>query len=292
MTDFRFLMLPDGRQLSYLEFGKSDGYPVMYFHGTPSCCLEPAMIGEEAFIKHGLRVISPSRPGMGQSDRHKNRTFVDWTKDAAALADHLMIDKFAILGYSGGAPYTLACALKMPDRLLSAVIVSGAGQMNQPEVKNNLDLKHRIFWKVADKLPFLLPIILKKMRQYREMSDQAIMSRFERNMPKSDVESFKKNNRLALSKQGVEETFRDMNGVAMDVRLPIRPLGFDLDAIKFPVTFFHGKQDNTVPIQVVEWMVPRIANAKLITYPNDGHVSAICEHFDEIAESLLNEVHV
>ena len=290
MTDFRFLTLPDGRRLSYVEFGKGDGYPVMYFHGTPSSCLEPAMIGEEAFLKHNLRIISPSRPGMGQSDRHKNRSFIDWTKDTIALADHLGIDKFAILGYSGGAPYTLACALKIPDRLLSAVIVAGAGQMNQPEVWNNLGLKHRIFWKVADKFPLLLPIMLKKMRNYREMSDEAILARFEQNMPKADFETFKQNNRLALSKRGVEETFRDMNGVAMDVRLPIRPLGFELGMIRFPITFFHGKEDHTVPIQVVEWMVPRIPKARLVTYPDDGHVSAICEHFDEIAEALLNKV--
>jgi pimeloyl-ACP methyl ester carboxylesterase len=248
------------------------------------------MIGEEQFLKHNFRIISPSRPGMGQSDRHKNRTFIDWTKDTIELADHLGIDKFAILGYSGGAPYTLACALKMPDRLLSAVIVSGAGQMNQPEVKNNLDLKHRIFWNVADKFPFLLPIVLKKMRQYREMSDEDILSRFERNMPRADFETFKQNGRVALSKRGIEETFRDMNGVAMDVRLPIRPLGFELGMIRFPITFFHGREDNTVPIEVVEWMVPRIPNTKLITYPNDGHVSVICEHFDEIAKALLTKV--
>lgn len=292
MTDFQFLTLSDGRTLSYVEFGKSDGYPVMYFHGTPSSCLEPAMIGQEQFLKHNLRIISPSRPGMGRSDRHSNRTFIDWTNDTITLADHLGIDKFAILGYSGGAPYTLACALKIPDRLLSAVIVSGAGQMNQPEVKNNLDLKHRIFWKVADKFPFLLPIVLRKMKEYRKMSDEDILIRFERNMPKADFETFKQNNRVALSKRGLEETFRDMNGVAMDVRLPIRPLGFDLGAIEFPITFFHGKEDNTVPVQVVEWMVPRIPNSRLITYPNDGHVSTICEHFDKIAEALLNKIRV
>jgi pimeloyl-ACP methyl ester carboxylesterase len=287
MTDFQFLTLSDGRQLSYVEFGKKDGYPVLYFHGTPSSCLEPSMIGDEVFIKHDLRVISPSRPGMGQSDEHKNRTFIDWAKDTVALADHLGIEKFAILGYSGGAPYTLACALKIADRISSAVIVSGAGQMNQAEVKNNLDLKHRIFWKVADKFPFLLPIILNKMKQYREMADEDILIRAERNMPKADFEAFKKNNRLALSKKGVDETFRDMKGVAMDVRLPIRPLGFNLGDINFPITFFHGKEDNTVPIEVVEWMVPRIPNARLVTYPNDGHMSAICDHFDEIAKALF-----
>ena len=288
MTDYQFLTLPDGRKLCFTEFGKKDGYPVMYFHGTPSSCLEPSMIGDDVFLKYGLRVISPSRPGMGQSDRHNNRTFVDWTNDTIALANHLGIDKFATLGYSGGAPYTLACALKIADRLTSAVIVSGAGQMNQPEVKNNLNLKNRIFWSIADIFPFLLPLVLKKMANYRAMSDEDILSRIEKNMPKADFETFKKNDRIALSKKGVDETFRDLKGVAMDVRLPIRPLGFNLNDVKFPVTFFHGKEDKTVPIEVVEWMVPRIPNARLVTYPKDGHISVICEHFDKIAAALLN----
>ena len=289
MIAYQSLILPDGRNLSYIEYGKKEGYPVMYFHGTPSSCLEPLMIGAEAFMKHNIRVISPSRPGMGRSDVHKNRTFITWAQDTLALADHLKLDRFAILGYSGGAPYTLACALKIPERLTSAVIVSGAGQMNQPEVKNNLDLKHRIFWNLADKFPVLLPLILKRMRKYREMSDEAILTRFEQNMPKADFETFKQNNRVALSKQGVEETFRNMNGVAMDVRLPIRPLGFDLGNINFPITFFHGKQDNTVPIEVVEWMVPRIPKAKLVTFPYNGHMSVLCGHFDKIAKALLKK---
>ena len=290
MIAYQSLTLPDGRKLSFIEYGKKDGYPVMYFHGTPSCCLEPLMIGAEAFMKHNFRVISPSRPGMGRSDVHKNRTFLTWTQDTLALANHLKLDKFAILGYSGGAPYTLACALKIPERLTSAVIVSGAGQMNQPEVKNNLDLKHRIFWNVADKFPVLLPLMLNRMRKYREMPDEDIMARAEKNMPKADFEVFKQNDRLTLSKKGIEETFRDMNGVAMDVRLPIRPLGFNLGDINFPITFFHGKQDNTVPIEVVEWMVPRIPNAKLVTYPYDGHMSVLCAHFDKIAKALLKSV--
>lgn len=289
MTDFQSLTLPDGRQLSFVEFGNKNGYPVLYFHGTPSCCLEPSMIGDEVFIQHNLRIISPSRPGMGRSDTHKNRTFIDWTKDTIALADHLNIEKFAILGYSGGAPYTLACALKIQERLTSAVIVSGAGQMNQPEVRNNLSLKHRIFWKVADRFPFLLPIVLNKMKQFREVPDEEILARVKKNMPKADFELFKQKERLALSKKGLDETFRDIKGVAMDVRLPVRPLGFNLGDIHFPITFFHGREDNTVPVEVVEWMVPRIPNARLITYPDQGHLSAIIDHFDEITEALLNK---
>lgn len=62
------IYLPDGRRLAYAEFGKPDGYPVLYFHGSPASRPEPMLIGDEAFSKFGLRVIGPDRPGMGQSD--------------------------------------------------------------------------------------------------------------------------------------------------------------------------------------------------------------------------------
>jgi pimeloyl-ACP methyl ester carboxylesterase len=288
MITHQSFTLPDGRELDFIEYGKKDGYPVMYFHGTPSSCLEPLMIGAEAFMKHNIRVISPSRPGIGRSEVHKSRSFITWTQDTLALADHLKLDKFALLGYSSGAHYTLACALKIPDRLTSAVIVS-TGKMNQPGVKNNLDLKHRIFWNVADKFPALFPLILKRMRKYLEMSNEVVMARAEKKMHKADFEIFKQNDRLALSKKNIVETFRNINGLSMDFRLPLRPLGFNLGDINFPITFFHGKEDKTVPIEVVEWMVPRIPKAKLVTFPYDGHMSVLCGHFDKIAKALLKK---
>jgi pimeloyl-ACP methyl ester carboxylesterase len=47
--------------------------------------------------------------------------------DVVALADRLGIDRFAVLGYSGGGPYAVVCALAIPERLTCVGIVSGAG---------------------------------------------------------------------------------------------------------------------------------------------------------------------
>jgi pimeloyl-ACP methyl ester carboxylesterase len=38
------LTLPDGRKVAYAEFGQPDGYPVLYFHGSPSSRLEPLLL--------------------------------------------------------------------------------------------------------------------------------------------------------------------------------------------------------------------------------------------------------
>jgi pimeloyl-ACP methyl ester carboxylesterase len=41
------------------------------------------------------------------------RSIIDYPKDIMELADSLSLDKFCIFGFSGGAPYALACAWKI-----------------------------------------------------------------------------------------------------------------------------------------------------------------------------------
>jgi pimeloyl-ACP methyl ester carboxylesterase len=43
---------------------------------------------------------------------------VDWADDVAELAEALEIDRFAVAGTSSGGPYALACAVKLPARVL------------------------------------------------------------------------------------------------------------------------------------------------------------------------------
>ena len=59
------IILSDGRKLAYAEYGKSDGYPIFYFHGSPASRLEPLILGEQVLERSGLRIIAPDRPGMG-----------------------------------------------------------------------------------------------------------------------------------------------------------------------------------------------------------------------------------
>jgi pimeloyl-ACP methyl ester carboxylesterase len=44
-----------------------------------------------------------------------------------ALANHMGLDRFAILGVSGGGPYAVACAHALPREMLSAVGVIAGG---------------------------------------------------------------------------------------------------------------------------------------------------------------------
>ena len=120
------LTLPDGRQLAWAEFGTAAGSPVLYCHGFPGSRLEAAFADGTA--KHaGVRLIAADRPGVGLSDRLPGRSVLGWVDDIRALGDHLDIERFHVVGVSGGAPYALACAFALPDRIPSVAIVSGVG---------------------------------------------------------------------------------------------------------------------------------------------------------------------
>jgi pimeloyl-ACP methyl ester carboxylesterase len=69
---------------------------------------------------------------MGLSDFQPHRTFVDWPDDVVQVAAALGLDRFAVLGISGGGPYAAACAWKLSDRLTGAGIVSGLAPLDAP----------------------------------------------------------------------------------------------------------------------------------------------------------------
>jgi pimeloyl-ACP methyl ester carboxylesterase len=75
----------------------------------------------------GVRVITYDRPGYGRSTRLKGRSIADAAGDVVAIADHLGLDQFGVIGVSGGGPHALAVAAKAPERVTRcATIVSGA----------------------------------------------------------------------------------------------------------------------------------------------------------------------
>ena len=75
---------------------------------------------------------------MGLSDFKRGREVLDWPDDVIELADTLQLDRFAVLGISGGGPYACACTLKFSERLTTTAIVSGMGPAEAPGSKEGI----------------------------------------------------------------------------------------------------------------------------------------------------------
>src|SRR2546428_226585 len=122
---------PDGRNLRVQEGGDSRGRPVLVHGGTPTSrnLYRPHL---EVALEQGIRLISYDRPGYGGSTPHFGRSIADCAADVRTIADALDIDRFAIWGISGGGPHALACAARLPDRLVAAASLASPAPYDAP----------------------------------------------------------------------------------------------------------------------------------------------------------------
>jgi len=115
-----------GHLLGVDDTGDPDGYPVFLMHGMPGSRVGPR---PRSIVLHrlGVRLISYDRPGYGQSTRMRGRSVFDAGADVTAIADHLKLKRFSVVGRSGGGPHALAAAAYDQERVERvALLVSAA----------------------------------------------------------------------------------------------------------------------------------------------------------------------
>ncbi len=116
------IALGDGRSLAYCRWGEPNGPAVLAFHGSPASRIWwPGLDQTEAAAVH---LVTVDRPGYGGSDPLPGRPIAGWASDVAELTEALGIERFGVVGWSGGAPYAAATAAAMPDRLTGVCLAS------------------------------------------------------------------------------------------------------------------------------------------------------------------------
>src|SRR5262249_12848694 len=158
---------------------------------------------------------------MGLSTYQRHRRTLDWPDDVLRLADALDIERFSILGMSGGAPYVAACAYKIPQRLIACGTVSGVG---------SLTIKQRFLARFA---PYLLTPFIRRMFR-DEPHARASLSRFAQKWREPDLTAFTRPGVAELMAASLVGAFaQGAQGPAHEGTLFGRPLGFRLEDIQF-----------------------------------------------------------
>ncbi|MBC8064251.1 MAG: alpha/beta hydrolase [Chlorobia bacterium] len=213
--------------------------------------------------------------------------FTDWVADVVCLADYLGLPKFSILGNSGGGGYVAVCAASIPERLLSAVIVSGGWRMDSRKAGQLLKGTYKMNWFVAKYAPFLLTPMLKMIGEAGDKPSQN-PGPMEKTMAPPDVKAVGQGDRLQWLMKSLAEAVRlGAKGAAWDMRMYFRQWDFELEEITMPLNLFHGDLDRNFPIALVREMVAAIPSAHLTVYPGEAHLSTLVNHFEEIANCLL-----
>ena len=123
-TELAAVRLRDGRRLTYRAIGDSAGFPVVYLHGAIGSPRWRSPALDAAVDSLGIRYVAVNRPGFSGSDPCPDRTVADHAADVEELADALGWQRFSVIGVSAGAPFALACAWRLPGRVVAAAAAS------------------------------------------------------------------------------------------------------------------------------------------------------------------------
>ena len=154
MTADHVVGLPDGRSLSYAQYGDPRGFPIVSAPGGLACRLDVEAAASAAG-QCGVRLISPDRPGVGRSDPQAGRTILDWANDVSELLDLLAIDRFAAMGWSLGGQYAAALGYALSSRVTRVAIIAGALPLTEPGMFGQLPTIDRLYSELSRRAPWL-----------------------------------------------------------------------------------------------------------------------------------------
>lgn len=260
------LDLPDGRTLHVYDVGPTDAaLTVYYHHGTPNTGAPPEPLFPTA-RRLGIRWLSHDRPGYGPSTPHPGRTFASVADDVARVADARGVQRFAVLGSSGGGPHALACAALLPDRVRGVAILAGIG----PFDADGLDF----FAGMASAGVAEMTAATRGAEELRRVLTEETTGDGSDAFTAADIAAL--NGEWAWIGRIAGEAMRGgLTGMVDDNLSSVRPWGFDLSRVTAPVLLLHGVDDRMVPCAHGEWLADHLPTARLRLSPGDGHISVL-----------------
>jgi pimeloyl-ACP methyl ester carboxylesterase len=280
MAGYQRVHTADGRTLEVLTAGDPDGFPLLFHGGSPSAAVPFGPI-DRATADLGVRMITYSRPGYGDSTARPrpDPQMVDDVADSAELLAALGVDRFLTMGWSGGGPRALGCAALLPGCLAAASIagiaphdadgldwLAGMAEENVAEYSTAAESREAYETFLEEEF---LPVMLADAEDLAEgmggllpPADRAVL---DRPFLEWMTESF--------HRAGAQR----VAGVLDDGQAAVRPWGFDIGGITVPVAIYQGRQDAMVPFAHGEWLAARVPDAQAHLTDDDGHLTLVTQ---------------
>lgn len=225
----------------------------------------------------GVRLIAFDRPGYGKSDRNPGRRVADGAADVCEVADALGLDRFAVLGRSGGGPHALACAALLPDRVTRVAVLVGLSETAHDSVgrwsKQMAGFNRRAYL-AAERGTNAVTAGLAAERFRRDPT--LLIHELYAELTESD--------RWVLGDMGIRRLLvsswaegirRSADGWVDDLLAFVTPWGFDPGEIATPTLVWHGADDRFSPVGHAQALGERIPGCQVVIQPGRGHFAAL-----------------
>jgi pimeloyl-ACP methyl ester carboxylesterase len=278
--------LPDGRRLAYCDYGDPDGIAVVALHGTPGSRYKFGIADTEA-RRLGLRLISPDRWGYGLSDAPKGTLRMgDYAADIECLLAKIGVDRFGVVGISGGGPFAAALACGLSKRVDALALVAPVAPLDRPEYRRGINLFHRFSFLTLPRVPGAVSLTFNFFRGALavrpSLARRAMASRAGRpdqgllGDPEIVSDLFK------AFRAGLA---RGVNGASIDMRLFSRDWQFDLGLLQMPARMWLGTMDRNVPLGAARNLARRLTSLQVVEIEGAGHFW-IARHYPEVLDWL------
>lgn len=236
----------------------------------------------------GVNVITIDRPGYGRSAVFVDGTFADWADDVAAVMDALGVERFGVIGFSGGGPFAMACAYHLPERVSALGLCASLARWNSTVFRKGYPQRYRDIFEFAvgdpggfaSQFDFLVSDpeqLFAIMLEGGSAEDLAVF----------DDQRVKE----GYLKDLTEAVSQGLSGFQNDARMLTNGWGFYPEQIQAPTICWHGDRDNRLSAEISRTLCREIPRATLETWPELGHFGLVSrwEHMLDRLNSLAGE---
>ncbi len=272
--------LAGGRLLGWAEWGPPDGIPVLLCPGAATS--RRLGFGADVVDVLGVRLISVDRPGLGASTPVPGRSFGDFAADIGEFTARREIERPAMVGFSQGAPFALACAAEGVAGALA--VVSGADEVAAPEFAGLLPAQLRAL--VARTVA--APAGAEEF--FAAFDPGAIWDMVLAGSAESDLEVYREPGFERAYRRAVDEAFvQGPAGYARDTVLAMGRWTFDPARITVAVDVWYGEQDTSHSPDQGALLASRVPGAVRRVVPGIGG-AVLWTHAEEILRSLTGNL--
>lgn len=230
-------LLPDGRRFSWYDSGPETGIPVVF-------CTGAGMSGSAGFgipylADNNIRLITPDRPGLGNSSPDAGKSPESFAADVTFLMQSLGYTRFRAAGFSQGAVYAMALAYYAQVSALA--LISGQDQFDYSPTRALLSADIIDMQKNARTQPDGFTSWVRE-----NITADWLMSFILNYSGETDLAVYQAADFLPAYRQCMTEAFSQENeGYTQDLLIAMQEWGFTPEQITCPVSLWYGEKDTS-----------------------------------------------
>jgi len=268
-SETRIVRVDGEREIAYAEYGRSNGTPLVFFHGTPGSRRLGALL-DRAARRHDVRVLAPERPGYGRSSPWPNRSVADAAEFVTPVLDDAGVDTARLVAFSGGGPYALSTAGAHPERVDHVDVIAGAAP---PTVGGDTPAVQRLLATIATRAPSVLGGLFRGQAWCAARLDPSfVVGQYTASDGGDPVPD-----RVAetVKTDFVEAFAHHRCGAVAEFRSTSTDWGVDLGAIEADVDLWYGTADTNVPFAAARGLERAIPTAEIHELDGADHLRTL-----------------